>query len=106
MEAEYQIGVWGMKTLHLARELTGEGEEEKCAFVMGVSVCAHVWSMHVTYRRGDGVMVTHGPVVVGSTDSVYGTCKIIKWVCEFKEWAREVMWGEWKDVVEKAVVGL
>ncbi|KAL0639422.1 hypothetical protein Q9L58_001450 [Maublancomyces gigas] len=97
LDAEYQVGVWGMKTLNLMRSLrmstTGSGD-----YVIGLSVCAHVWSFHVTYWRGDGI-VTHGPVCLGSTDSLYGTMKIVAFVRRFKEWARDIVLPDWLALV-------
>lgn len=91
-KAEYQVAVWGMKTLNLPKLLAGDEKWDPaipCHIAVGLSVCGHVWSMHVTYWRSDGAIVTHGPVCVGSTDSLSGTMKIIKWVFLFKKWAGE-----------------
>lgn len=99
MEAEYQIGVWGMKTLNLMRAL--RGGVWKCEYAVGLSVCAHVWSYHVSYWRGDAI-VTHGPVCIGATDSLYGTMKVVAFVRRFKEWARDVLLAEWMELVESA----
>ncbi|KAL0633283.1 hypothetical protein Q9L58_007836 [Maublancomyces gigas] len=102
MEAEYQIGVWGMKTLNLMRWLSGGVPAPgKCEVAVGLSVCAHVWSFHVSYWRG-GTIVTYGPVCVGATDSLYGTMKIVAFVRRFKEWARDVMLREWLELVAVA----
>lgn len=98
MEAEYQVGVWGMKTLNLIRSHHGAPEPGKCEFALGISVCAHVWSMHLTYWRGRGI-VTHGPVIIGGTDTLYGTMKIVAFVARFKEWARDVLLPDWIEMV-------
>lgn len=98
MEAEYQLGVWGMKTLNLMKRLAPGGP---LGHVLSVSVCGHVWSLHVTYWRG-GEIVTHGPVSVGATDTLYGTLKVVAFVKAFKEWARDEVWAQWKALVEAA----
>lgn len=95
MEAEYQLAVWGMKTLALMHELSPKSAQ-RC--VLGVSVCGHVWSLHVTYWR-EGEMVTHGPVGVGATDTLYGTMKVVAFVKLFKQWAQEVVLPEWEELV-------
>lgn len=101
MEAEYQVGVWGMKTLNLTRSLgatTG-----KCNLALSVSVCGHIWSLHVTYWRGAG-LVTHGPLCIGATDSLYGTMKIVAFVRRFKEWARDELWPDWEELLSRTLV--
>lgn len=105
-DAEYHLAVCGMKTLHLARLLAGTewAPANPCRMAVGLAVCAHVWSMHVTYWRADGAMVTHGPVCVGATDTLYGTMNVVRWVWLFKRWARTEAWGEWKRLVEEAAV--
>lgn len=98
LDAEYQLGVWGMKTLDRMRcfssVLAGRTQ-----LAIGVSVCAHVWSYHVTYWRNGKEMVTHGPVVVGHTDTVYGTCKVVAFVARLKAWARDELWREWEALL-------
>lgn len=106
LDAEYQVAVWGMKTLHLTRELARSWSLEKekwCNVAVSISVCGHAWNMHVTYWRGDGAMVTHGPVPVGSTASLYGTFKIIKWVNLFKKWARGELIVDWLAMLGRAL---
>lgn len=93
IEAEYQLGVYGMKTLDLMRRGNG-------AFVPSVSVCGHTWSLHVTYETGGGEIVTHGPVTIGATDTVYGTLKIVNFVVRIKEWAMREGWEAWKNRLE------
>lgn len=100
MEAEYQVGVWGMKTLNLIRSHHGAPAPGKCEYAIGITVCAHVWSLHVTYWRGKGI-VTHGPVIIGGTDTLYGTMKIVAFVARFKEWARAVLLPDWIEIVAK-----
>lgn len=100
MEAEYQVGVWGMKTLNLIRSHHGAPAPGKCEYALGITVCAHVWSLHVTYWRGKGI-VTHGPVIIGGTDTLYGTMKIVAFVARFKEWARVVLLPDWIEMVAR-----
>lgn len=98
LDAEYQVGVWGMKTLSLMRSLRKSTAAASGEYAIGISVCAHVWSFHVTYWRGDGI-VTHGPVCIGSTDSLYGTMKIVAFVRRFKEWAGDRLLADWTALV-------
>lgn len=100
MEAEYQVGAWGMKMLNLTRSL--EPATGKCNFALSVSVCGHVWSLHVTYWR-DSEIVTHGPLCIGATDSLYGTMKIMAFVRRLKEWARDELWPDWEELMLDAV---
>lgn len=105
IDAEYQLAVWGMKTLHLTKQLAVNWDPRTaCNVAVGISVCGHVWSMHITYWRGDGAMVTHGPVCVGVTDTLYGTMKILKWVCLFKVWAEEEAWADWKRLLDSVII--
>lgn len=108
--AEYQLGVFGMKTLSLTRQLAQErppdtSEEWRTAtdVAVGISVCGHVWSLHITYFSGDKVMVTHGPVFVGSTDTLVGTLKIAKWVCRFRMWAEADAWEAWRTLLKNTM---
>lgn len=98
LDAEYQLGVWGMKTLDRMRCFSG-ALAGRTQLAIGVSVCAHVWSFHVTYWRNEKEMVTHGPVVVGHTDTVYGTAKVVAFVARLKAWARDELWGEWEALL-------
>lgn len=98
MEAEYQVGVWGMKTLNLIRSYRGAPAPAKCEYALSITVCAHVWSLHVTYWRGAGI-VTHGPVIIGGTDTLYGTMKIVAFVTRFKQWAKDVLLPDWVEMV-------
>lgn len=105
IDAEYQLAVWGMKTLHLTKQLAVNWDPRSaCNVAVGISVCGHVWSMHITYWRGDGALVTHGPVCIGVTDTLYGTMKILKWVCLFKVWAEEEAWADWKSLLDGLIV--
>lgn len=97
MDVEYQLGVYGMKTLHLMR---GIGKTRVTDVAVGVDVCGHVWSFHVTYWGSDGALVTHGPVLLGSTDTLVSTLKIAKWMCIFQTWSEE-MWVGWMALLEK-----
>lgn len=91
-----------MKTLNLMRALRGGvAAVGKCEYAVGLSVCAHVWSYHVSYWRGEAI-VTHGPVCIGATDSLYGTMKVVAFVRRFKEWARDELLPEWIELVESA----
>lgn len=100
MEAEYQLGAWGMKTLNVMRALSQGSEENTsyCHTALSVSVCGHLWSLHVSYWRA-GEIVTHGPVAIGTTDSLYGTLKIVAFVRALKEWARDELWGHWERLL-------
>lgn len=106
-EAEYRLGVFGMKTLSLTWELArgkprDSREEGRTAtdVAVGISVCGHVWSLHVTYLSDDAMMVTHGPVFIGSTDTLVGTLKITKWVCRFRMWAEADAWEAWRALLK------
>lgn len=98
MDTEYQLGVWGMKTLHLMRSLRKSSSPRSREYVIGLSVCAHVWSYHVTYWRGGGI-VTYGPVCIGATDTLYGTMKIVAFVGRFKQWAAVTLLSDWTTLV-------
>lgn len=97
-EAEYQVGVWGMKTINLTKDLAQGDSYPRCEYALSVSVYGHVWSLHVTYWRGEA-LVTHGPLYIGSTDSLYGTMKIVAFVKTLKMWARDELWQEWEAMV-------
>lgn len=106
-EAEYRLGVFGMKTLSLTRQLAREKARNSRVewrtatdVAVGISVCGHVWSLHVTYLSDDAVMVTHGPVFIGSTDTLVGTLKIAKWVCRFRMWAEADAWDAWRALLK------
>lgn len=100
MDVEYELGVYGMKTLHLMR---GIGKTRVTDVAVGVDVCGHVWSFHVTYWRSDGALVTHGPVLLGSTDTLVGTLKIARWMCIFQTWSEEA-WAGWMALLEEVTV--
>lgn len=103
MDAQYQLGVYGMKTLHLTRGLVAAwevGGRGVLDVALGVDVCGHVWSFHLTYWRADGALVTHGPVVLGSTDTLVGTLKIVRWMCIFQVWSEEA-WVAWMTVLDE-----
>lgn len=95
-DAEYHINAWGTKTL---TQLRSDRGRTKCDYALGVSVCAHVWSYHISYWRG-GSIVTHAPVVIGATNTLYGTVKIVAFVRRFKEWAGEVLLADWVAVAK------
>lgn len=97
MDAEYQLGVWGMRALHLMRSLRKSSSLRSREYVIGLSVRAHVWSYHVTYWRGDGI-VTHGHVCIGATDTLYRTMKIVAFVRRFKQWAVTLL-SDWTVLV-------
>lgn len=112
MDAEYQIAVWGMKTLNLTAQIAGLyhrrqrapwEEERMCNLAVGLTVCGHVWSYMLTYKAPDGALVTHGPVLVGGTDTLYGTCKVLKWVGVFRRWVVDRAWPDWKELLEGAM---
>lgn len=100
--AEFQLGVWAAKTLSLSSSLAGTPQTAACDIAVGLSVCGHVWAMHVTYWNGQGALVAHGPVIVGSTDTLYGTLKIVAWVVRFKVWAAERLLPDWVERVASA----
>lgn len=106
-EAEYRLGVFGMKTLALTWQLRRDHSvnlrdkwRTATDVAVGISVCGHVWSLHVTYVSEEGVMVTHGPVFIGSTDTLVGTLKIAKWVCRFRMWAESDAWEAWRALLK------
>lgn len=104
LSAEYQICVWAAKTLQLARAMAAKHVPltAACDLALGLTVCGHVWSLHVTYWLTPTAHITHGPVVVGSTDTLYGTLKIIRFVVEFKDWARDIAIGDWAARISTA----
>lgn len=107
LAAEYQLGVFGIKTLEVARqlaELAGDETQRACDVALSLSVCGHVWALHVTYWIAPGRTATHGPVVVGATDTLLGTMKVVRFVVEVKRWAREKALGDWKRRIEGAGV--
>lgn len=95
LDAQYRLGVWGMKTLDHKSNF-GPGMSD---LAVGVSVCAHVWSMHVTYWKNESEMVTHGPLVIGHTDTLYGTFKLVAFVVRLKTWASDEMWPQWEELL-------
>ncbi|KAL0633092.1 hypothetical protein Q9L58_007992 [Maublancomyces gigas] len=97
--AEFYMSVWAAKTLVLSSALAAVRQTATCDIAVGLSVCGHVWAMHVTYWSGVGALVTHGPVVIGSTDTLYGTMKIVAWVVRFKQWAAERLLPDWVERV-------
>lgn len=112
MQAQYQIAVWGMETINITAKIarmyeknTGVGWEQSraCNVAVGLTVWGHVWSYSLTYRAANGALATHGPIVVGSTDSLYGTCKVLRWVTVFKTWVAVEVWPAWKLLLEGAV---
>lgn len=116
MAAEYEIGVYGMKTLEVARLLAtgqvgagqvGTGQAvppaKECDIALSLSVCGHVWALHVSYWVSLRKIATHGPVIVGSTETLVGRMKIIMFVAAVKKWARERAWPEWKARIEMAL---
>lgn len=97
VDTQYQLGVLGMKTLHLTRALArrkGLDYSTDTDVAVGVDVCGHVWSLHLTYWTSYGELVTHGPVLIGSTDTLVGTLKIARWMCFFEHWSAGV-WQAW-----------
>lgn len=76
---------------------------ETCDLAVSLTVYGHVWSVYVTYWNSEGSIVTQGPVLVGSTDTVYGTLKIVRFVVVLKEWARSKVLEDWKGRVQVAV---
>lgn len=106
LAAEYQLGVFGIKTLEVARALcvaAGDEVARACDVALSVSVCGHVWALHVTYWVAPGRTATHGPVVVGATDTFAGTMKVVWFVAAVKRWARERALPAWKCRIEAAV---
>lgn len=97
--AAFQLTVWSAKTLSQSSSLGGAPQTAACDIAVGLSVCGHVWAMHVMYWNGQGALVAHGPVVVGSTDTLYGTLKIVAWVVRFKVWAAERLLPDWVERV-------
>lgn len=95
--ASYQVCVWAAKTLELARVMAVKHAPltTACDMALGLTVCGHVWSLHVTYWLTPKAHITHGPVVVGSTDTLYGTLKVIRFVVGVKDWARDVAVRDW-----------
>lgn len=106
LAAEYQLGVFGIKTLEVSRLLAvaaGDPIPRACDVALSLSVCGHVWSLHVTYWVSPGNTATHGPVLVGSTDTLLGTMKVVMFVAAVKRWARESALPEWKVRIDGAV---
>lgn len=109
LAAEYELAVWGMKAVRAVGILGGSYTPGyvtlgACDVALSLSVCGHVWSVHLTYRKRLRNVTTHGPVVVGSTDTLYGTMKVIKFVCEVKTWAKEKVWCSWKDTILRYIL--
>lgn len=106
--AEYhQVGVWAAKTLELARAMLEEPAPltAACDLAISLTVYGHAWSIHLTYWLTPTLQITHGPVMVGSTDTLYGTLKIIRFITEFKQWARSTVLGDWKARITSATMG-
>lgn len=103
LAAEYQLGVFGIKTVEVARQIAGDETQRACDVALGLSVCGHVWALHVTYWSAPGKTATHGPVVVGATDTLLGTMRVVGFVVAVKRWAREKALGDWKGRIEAAV---
>lgn len=108
LSAEYhQVGVWAAKTLELARAMLEEPAPltAACDLAISLTVYGHAWSIHLTYWLTPTLQITHGPVMVGSTDTLYGTLKIIRFITEFKQWARSTVLGDWKARITSATMG-
>lgn len=106
LAAEYQLAVFGLKTLEVARQLAevaGDEIQRACDVALSLSVCGHVWTLYVTYWSAPGRMATHGPVMVGATDTLLGTMKVVGFVVALKRWAREKPLVDWKGRIEAAV---
>lgn len=43
--------------------------------------------------------MTRGLVVVGHTDTLYGTFKVVAFVVRLQGWARDEMWPEWEALL-------
>lgn len=97
IDAQYQLAVLGMKTLNLTRALAlrrGLNYSTETDVAFGVEVRGHVWSLHLTYWTIDKTLVTHGPVLLGSTDTLLGTLKLARWMAIFEHWSGAV-WAAW-----------
>lgn len=106
--AEYhQVGVWAAKTLELARAMLEEPTPltAACDLAISLTVYGHAWSIHLTYWLTPTLQITHGPVMVGSTDTLYGTLKIIRFVTEFKQWAKSTVLSDWRARIASAKMG-
>lgn len=104
--AEYQLGVWGAKTLEVARQLAGAaGASDWCDVVVGLTVCGHTWSAYVVFweedEDGEIGVVVYGPVEVASSANLYGVFKVVAWMAEVNVWAGEVL-ECWKERVAGA----
>lgn len=97
-DSGHALGVYGMESVRLARGV-GCAKGGAMDVAVALQVCGHVWSVFVTYCGGDGGVVSHGPVVVGATDTLLGTLRIVKWVCRWRSWAVEEVWPAWMGVL-------
>lgn len=103
--AEYQLAVWGAKTLEVARQLGVAGSSDWCDVAIGLTVCGHTWSAYVVFwdvdEDNERTVVVYGPVEVASSANLYGVFKLIAWMAEVNVWAVEVL-ECWKTRVADA----
>ncbi|KAL0632887.1 hypothetical protein Q9L58_008229 [Maublancomyces gigas] len=93
--AEYELGVWGAKTLEVARQLGINCPSDWCDVAVGLTVCGHTWSAYVVFWEWDEVgersVVVYGPLEVASTVNLYGVFKLVAWMAQVNVWALEVL---------------
>lgn len=103
--AEYQLAVWGAKTLEVARQLGIACSSDWCDVAVGLTVCGHTWSAYVVFwdvdEDDERTVVVYGPVEVASSANLYGVFKLIAWMAEVNVWAVEVL-ECWKTRVADA----
>lgn len=103
--AEYQLAVWGAKTLEVARQLGTAGSSDWCDVAVGLTVCGHTWSAYVVFwdvdEDSERSLVVYGPIEVASSANLYGVFKLVAWMAQINVWALEVL-ECWKSRVADA----
>lgn len=103
--AEYQLAVWGAKTLEVARRLGIAGSSDWCDVAVGLTVCGHTWSAYVVFwdvnEDNERSLVVYGPIEVASSANLYGVFKLVAWMAQINVWALEVL-ECWKSRVADA----
>lgn len=104
--AEYQLAVWGAKTLEMACQLTEEGQPGStnwCDLAVGITICGHTWSAYLIFwddrmdedESSERGVVLYGPIEVASSANLYGEFKLVAFMAELNTWADEVL-ESWK----------
>ncbi|KIM93219.1 hypothetical protein OIDMADRAFT_61858 [Oidiodendron maius Zn] len=86
-EASYQIAIASAAVLERIRTLGGDADGPP---VVGWIVHGHFWTLHVSYREGDGSIRVLGPYPSGNTATYLGLYRLLRIIEEVKTWGRDV----------------